>query len=234
MRMSPGASAPRSRTRVVLRGLRRRARRRSGSGGPGDSLAEQDADRRGQGDQRRHAPGGGWRRLRLARLRGYPLRAGMPLSRGQPAEYAERRGEMRVSPAHARPPARRKLLFLAAAEAHRVLQPGAGTHCSVTWAVRSAGDHVAAGQFPAAAAGRAPARCQGFPAESCSRCPRGRPPRSGRGCAARGGARAAPRRSCGSSDGGSPGPWRSWTDEEEPAACRRGPSHQPAGTEMER
>jgi hypothetical protein len=77
MRMSPGASAPRLRTRVVMRGLRRRARRRSGSGGPGDSLAEQDADRRGQGDQRRHAPGGGLLEAAAAgRLRGYLLRGG--------------------------------------------------------------------------------------------------------------------------------------------------------------
>jgi hypothetical protein len=69
---------------------------------------------------------------------------------------------------------------------------------------------VAAGQFLDAWVGRAPAGARGFPAESCSRCPQARSPRSGRGCAPRGGTRAAPRRSCGSIDGGSSGPWRSW------------------------
>jgi hypothetical protein len=44
IRMSPGASAPRLRTWVVMRGFRRRARRRSGSGGPGDSLGRQFLD----------------------------------------------------------------------------------------------------------------------------------------------------------------------------------------------
>ncbi len=229
MRMSPGASAPRLRTWVVMRGLRRRARRRSGSGGPGDSLAEQDADCRGQGDQRRHTPGGGWRRLRLAGSGATCSGAGMLLSRGQPAEYAGHRGEMRVSPAHAWPPTRRKLLFLAAAEAHRVLQPGAGTHCSVTWTVRQAGDDVAAGQFLDAAVGRAPARCQGFPAESCSRCPRARPLRSGRGCAARG---RHGRRRADHADRATPDhPVRDdlGTDDEEPAAGtpRARPGRQP-------
>ena len=86
MRMSPGASAPRLRTWVVMRGLRRRARRRSGSGGPGDSLAEQDADRRGHGDQRRHAPGGSLEAAAAGRPRGYLLRgghAGVPRTAGR-------------------------------------------------------------------------------------------------------------------------------------------------------
>jgi hypothetical protein len=48
MRLSPGASAPRLRTRVVMRGLRRRARRRSGSGGPGDSRGRSVPRRRGR------------------------------------------------------------------------------------------------------------------------------------------------------------------------------------------
>jgi len=57
MRMSPDASALRLRICVMLPGLRRRACWRIGSGGPADSLADQDADRRGHSDQRRHAPG---------------------------------------------------------------------------------------------------------------------------------------------------------------------------------
>jgi hypothetical protein len=73
--MSPGASAPRLRTWVVTRGLRRRARRRRGSGGRGDSLAEQDADRRGHGYQRRHAPGSSLEAA-AGRPRGYLLRGG--------------------------------------------------------------------------------------------------------------------------------------------------------------
>lgn len=69
----PGASAPRLRTWVVLRGFAV-APARSGSGGPGDSLAEQDADRRGYGYQRRHAPGGSLEAAAAGRLRGYLLR----------------------------------------------------------------------------------------------------------------------------------------------------------------
>ena len=59
MRMSPGASASALRLRicVMLSRLRRRACWRIGGGGPADSLADQDADRRGHSSQRRHAPG---------------------------------------------------------------------------------------------------------------------------------------------------------------------------------
>jgi hypothetical protein len=187
MRMSPGASAPHLRTCVMLPGLRRRACWRNGSGGPADSLAEQDAGCRGQGDQRRHAPGG--RLLEAAaagRLRGYLLRGGhavVPRTTGR-IRRTSRRDEGLTG-------------ARLASHAAKAAIPGGSRSSSRT----------PAGRRPAllgdldCALGRQ--RCRGrsvprrrgrpcaspvptFLAESCSRCPRARPPRSGRGCAARG------------------------------------------------
>src|SRR5260370_20557569 len=77
-----------------------------------------------------------WRRLRLAGSGATCSGAGMLLSRGQPAEYAGQRGEMRVLPVHPRPPTRRKPLFPAAAAAPRLPQPGARTPAPASLTVR--------------------------------------------------------------------------------------------------
>ena len=230
MRTSPGASAPQLRTWVVVRGLRRRARRRSGSGGPGDSLAEQDADCRGQGDQRRHAPGGGLLEAAAAgRLRGDLLRGGhvvVPRTAGR-IRRTSRRDEGLTG---ARLASRAAKAAIPGGSRGSSRTPAGRPQALLGDLGRALGRRRCRGRSVPGRRGRLCAcPAPGFPAESCSRCPRARPLRSGRGCAARGG-HGRPRAD--HADRATPDhPVRDdlGTDDEEPAACppRARPGRQP-------